>query len=205
MQPVRQLLGSTRSVLLSPDGNLNLIPFEALVDEHERYLLENYSFTYLTSGRDLLRLSEHFPSQTSPMLLGSPDFEHSAGARTTPDDANSLSASLPHSIDLSKWDFSPLPGTPQEVKEIAAILEVESLLYAQATEEALKQVNSPTLLHIATHGFFESAPTSEVPTLRENPLLLSGLVLAGFKPQSSEQRKPTHREDGVSLPWKRQD
>jgi hypothetical protein len=28
------------------------IPFHALVDEHKQYLIERYSFTYLTSGRD---------------------------------------------------------------------------------------------------------------------------------------------------------
>src|SRR5262249_3811269 len=33
MRPIRALLGDTRWVLLSPDGALNLIPFEALVDE----------------------------------------------------------------------------------------------------------------------------------------------------------------------------
>ena len=56
MRPVRKLLGETRTVFLSPDGGLNLIPFGALVDEQNRYLVENYSLTYLTSGRDLLRL-----------------------------------------------------------------------------------------------------------------------------------------------------
>ncbi|HSX79494.1 MAG TPA: CHAT domain-containing protein, partial [Candidatus Saccharimonadia bacterium] len=32
MQPVRTLLGETRTVLLSPDGVLHLVPFAALVD-----------------------------------------------------------------------------------------------------------------------------------------------------------------------------
>jgi len=56
MQPIRKLLGNSRTVLLSPDSQLNLIPFAALVDENNRYLVENYSITYLSSGRDLLRL-----------------------------------------------------------------------------------------------------------------------------------------------------
>jgi CHAT domain-containing protein len=58
MQPVRQLLGSTRQLLLSPDSQLNLIPLTALVDVTDRYLAENHSITYLSSGRDLLRLSQ---------------------------------------------------------------------------------------------------------------------------------------------------
>src|SRR6185312_10740670 len=63
MQPIRKLLGDTKRVLLAPDGALNLIPFEALVDESGRYLIENYSFNYLTSGRDLLRFQETAKSE----------------------------------------------------------------------------------------------------------------------------------------------
>src|SRR5262249_47000857 len=38
MAPVRPLLGNTTQLLISPDGALNLVPFEALVDEQNRYL-----------------------------------------------------------------------------------------------------------------------------------------------------------------------
>src|SRR5262249_56434878 len=49
MQPIRQKLGERHTVLLSPDGPLHLLPFEALVDESGHYLVANYTFTYLTS------------------------------------------------------------------------------------------------------------------------------------------------------------
>jgi CHAT domain-containing protein len=64
MQPLRALLGEATHILVSPDGALDLIPFEALVDEQDRYLIERYSFTYLTSGRDLLR---PYPSECKTM------------------------------------------------------------------------------------------------------------------------------------------
>ncbi|WP_293044606.1 CHAT domain-containing protein [Moorena sp. SIO1F2] len=192
MEPVRQLLGSTRHILLSPEGELNLIPFEALVDQQQRYLVENYRFTYLTSGRDLLRLSQESASQTAPVLLGNPDFDRSAGELIANQNHRNLpSAHLTRSIDLSKLDFSPLPGTAEEVKEIANKLGVDPLLGAKATESAVKRVNSPRILHIATHGFFENAPNQELTTLYDNPMLLSGLVLAGFK------QKRTGSENGV--------
>ena len=56
MRPVRNLLGPARHLLISPDGPLNLVPFAALVDEKDNYLLEQYEISYVTSGRDLLRL-----------------------------------------------------------------------------------------------------------------------------------------------------
>jgi CHAT domain-containing protein len=52
MQPVRGLAGDATHLLISPDGPLNLIPFEALVDEQGRFLIERYGLSYLTSGRD---------------------------------------------------------------------------------------------------------------------------------------------------------
>jgi CHAT domain-containing protein len=72
MAPVRELLGDTTTVFLSPDGSLNLIPFEALVDESGDYLVENYQFRYLTSGRDLLRLDLNPASGNPPSWWATP-------------------------------------------------------------------------------------------------------------------------------------
>ncbi|WP_287742819.1 CHAT domain-containing protein [Microcystis sp. M169S2] len=164
MQPIRQLLGNTKTILLSPDAALNLIPFEALVDENNQYLVENYHITYLTSGRDLLRLKDKFASQQSPLIVADP-FYGKAGEKVA----------LTRSIDLSEFTFPGLPGTEQEAKAIKNILPQATVLTgSQATENAVKQVKKPNILHIATHGFFK--PESNV---IENPLLRSGLVLAG--------------------------
>ncbi|WP_375327584.1 tetratricopeptide repeat protein [Microcystis sp. BLCC-F210] len=164
MQPIRQLLGNTKTILLSPDAALNLIPFEALVDENNQYLVENYHITYLTSGRDLLRLKDKFASQQSPLIVADP-FYGKAGEKVA----------LTRSIDLSEFTFPGLPGTEEEAKAIKNILPQATVLTgSQATENAVKQVKKPNILHIATHGFFK--PESNV---IENPLLRSGLVLAG--------------------------
>ncbi|CCI31016.1 Similar to tr/Q7NLR0/Q7NLR0 (fragment) [Microcystis sp. T1-4] len=164
MQPIRQLLGNTKTILLSPDAALNLIPFEALVDENNQYLVENYHITYLTSGRDLLRLKDRFASQQSPLIVADP-FYGKAGEKVA----------LTRSIDLSEFTFPGLPGTEQEAKAIKNLLRQATVLTgSQATENAVKQVKKPNILHIATHGFFK--PESNV---LENPLLRSGLVLAG--------------------------
>jgi tetratricopeptide (TPR) repeat protein len=42
-QPIRQHLGNANHLLLSPDAALNLIPFEALKDEDNKYLIERYT------------------------------------------------------------------------------------------------------------------------------------------------------------------
>jgi CHAT domain-containing protein/tetratricopeptide (TPR) repeat protein len=174
MRPVRKLLGETRRVFVSPDGSLNLVPLAALVDERGKYLVEDYSLTYLTSGRDLLRLSETNENRQPPLVVADPLF---GGEAATPDatapratgqatstqaterasapEASAESGGARRSVDMAAIRFDRLPGTAAEAKALAtAIPGVKVLTEAQATEGALKQVSGPRVLHIATHGFF---------------------------------------------------
>ncbi|MEG5198196.1 CHAT domain-containing tetratricopeptide repeat protein [Microcoleus sp. A6-C5] len=189
MQPVRKLLGNTHKILISPDSALNLIPFEALVDENNHYLVENYAFTYLTSGRDLLRQQNPSPSQQPPVVIADPYFDRPGEVATVSSNSNNT-----RSIDLSKIIFSTLSGTAEEARAIASLLKINPLLHSQASEGAIKQVKSPLILHIATHGFFQNGSQSQSNqnTINDNPLLLSGLVLSGFKKQQGGGN-----EDGV--------
>ncbi|WP_245912507.1 CHAT domain-containing protein [Brunnivagina elsteri] len=84
IQPIRKLLGDKRKLLLSPDSQLNLIPFAALVDENNRYLVENYTINYLTTGRDLLRLSNQPSSVQPPVMMANIDFNNAANNAPIP-------------------------------------------------------------------------------------------------------------------------
>jgi CHAT domain-containing protein len=189
--------------LIAPDGSLNLIPFAALVDEENRYLIERCAISYLTSGRDLLRLQNPQPSRSAPLVLADPLFgrrESRAmrGARNSPPSGDQGATQS----DPDNIFFLPLPGTKREALAIKAVLPEALLLMRQeATEAALKQAKAPRILHVATHGFFLSDQEDQraktgnlagndpmrVSKLRlgrwaaqvENPLLRSGLALAG--------------------------
>jgi CHAT domain-containing protein/Tfp pilus assembly protein PilF len=174
MQPVRDLLKNKRHILLSPDSQLNLIPFAALVDEQNRFLVENYTITYLTSGRDLLKLQLPTPKLQRSLVVGNPEFDLNA------DETNILVASRggnTRAADLSFLSFKPLPGTEAEIEAIAPLLpEATTLNGSEATEGAIIEIEKPRILHLATHGFFLKNAADSV----ENPLLRSGLALAGF-------------------------
>jgi CHAT domain-containing protein len=196
MEPVRKLLGNKRKILISPDGALNLIPFEALVDENNHYLVENYSFTYLTSGRDLLRLQNQFPSKQPPVVMGNPNYNkpgESVAFNTKTSDTK-----LERKQTLALKDIFPiLLGTGEQATEIAQFLGVKPLLDSAASEAKLKQVQSPTFLIIGTHGFFKDSLTPESQnTVNDNPLLLSGLIFAGYKQQQSGSNSQSD-EDGI--------
>jgi CHAT domain-containing protein/Tfp pilus assembly protein PilF len=208
MRPIRKLLGDSRQILLSPDGVLNLLPFGALVDEQNHYLLEGYSISYLTSGRDLLRTRlADGNSQNAPVILANPLFDNAATPNPTEPAESQNAESGSRSIDFTKFKYPPLPGTLLEAREIAALLtDAEVFTDAKATESAIKRVSRPSILHVATHGFFledqkqgvgdarslvrERAESTDVPF--ENPLLRSGLILAGVT-----QRSSGPGEDGV--------
>jgi len=77
--PLQKALGAARVIYLSPDDQLNLIPFEALVNADGKYLIENYSFDYLSSGRDLLRPPTAQGEGT--VVFADPDYNVSVSAR----------------------------------------------------------------------------------------------------------------------------
>ncbi|HEY9284886.1 MAG TPA: CHAT domain-containing protein, partial [Pyrinomonadaceae bacterium] len=205
MRPVRKELGDTRRLFLSPDGALNLIPFGALVDERERHLVEDYSITYLTSGRDLLRLSAKAESRQGALVLADPTFDLGAPRADAAQNTNAPAAQGRRSLDFAGALFSRLPGTEGEARALGATVPgVKVLTGAQASEGALKAVSGPSVLHVATHGFFlPDRPRADVALTRgtvagdaapagENPLLRSGLALAG-----ANTGRAADGEDGV--------
>ncbi|WP_437728248.1 tetratricopeptide repeat protein [Sorangium sp. So ce861] len=205
MEPVRKLLGDTRWVFLSLDGPLHLVPFGALVDEEGHYLVERYLFSYLTTGRDLLRFEDReAAAREPPLILANPAFDESSAPPAPEATHRGV-----RSIDMVTQRLLPLQGTTAEARTIAEFFpESRVLLGAHATEEAVKAVQGPLLLHLATHGFFlpeQPVPAALLttpghnPTLaelaalrqRENPLLRSGIALAGFN------RRRSGSDDGV--------
>ena len=184
MSPVRDALGDITTVFLSPDSALNLIPFEALVDENNNYLVERYQFRYLTSGRDLIRIANTPASKNPAVLMGDPTFSR---ADETIRDSFDVAQ---RAIDLENNIFPSLDGTEAEIQEIAKRLNVEPYLRTTATEAQLKAIDSPRILHVATHGFFKV--TDDNTSNTSNPLLQSGLVLAGVK-----ERQSGPEEDGI--------
>jgi CHAT domain-containing protein/Tfp pilus assembly protein PilF len=197
VQPLRGLLGQARHVLIAPDGLLNLIPFAALVDEQGRYLVARYSFVYLTSGRDLLRLQVQQSAKGNPMIIADPAYGEPRNSQ-------------PEIQSRSIAPFARLRQSAREAQAIKAILPEATLLTGeQATETAVKRVSGPSILHIATHGFFlpaiggETGPAGapppggtvaadrsflQAPASRiKNLWLRSGLALAGANARRSDE------------------
>jgi CHAT domain-containing protein len=110
-------------------------------------------------------------------FFGEPETAHTLLATASGPPPGSRRRSITVGKDLSSVYFAPLSGTAQEARAIQSRFpEARILSGREATESALKQAAAPRVLHIATHGFFlQDAAGARI----ENPLLRSGLALAG--------------------------
>ncbi len=213
--PLIPALGGRTRLLLAPDGDLSRLPFEVLPDAGGRLLLDQYQISYVGCGRDVLRFktpSSRPPAE--PLVVADPHFDLAA-EDAAPSAANESRSR--RSRDFTRGDrrFDRLPGTREEGEHIGRLLGVKPWLHADALEARLKQRRSPRILHLATHGFFladqERDPNKEFRDLGgmsgdpgrlsgplpENPLLRSGLALAGANAWLNERSPPPEAEDGL--------
>lgn len=172
--PIQKALpAGTRRVLISPDGRLNFLSFATLLDPQGRFLGESLDISYVSSGRDLL-LPAPPPIGKTATLVYDPRFAEAAPALAA---AGPPPAELRAASDLS---FADLPGTRLEGEALARLLTSQGMAVEAWTgtvpdEAHLRSVRSPTILHLATHGFFLPENTAQ----GWNPMRRSGLALAG--------------------------
>jgi CHAT domain-containing protein len=183
-----------------------------LSDDGDSYLVERFTISYVTSGRDLLRLrslEKNAPDAAAAIIVANPQFQGVAGGSR----ATSTTASSTRGLDARALAqvlrFTPLPGTGLEATALQAVLPGARVYTGvDATEAQLKRVRGPSILHIATHGFFLRTATRPATTSRpysiiapqsaaaaserEEALVRSGLALAG-----ANQRSSGAGEDGL--------
>lgn len=155
-----ETLADNATVLISPDGELNFLPFSALMDPQGRTLFERFELGYLNSARDAAVAIEPWRFRNA-LLVGNPDFNLSPQA---PSDASRTAADrhLQRAVDLrasalESLRFGDLAGAEQEARSLGETLasqgvETTLLLNDSATESALRSTPRVDLIHIATHG-----------------------------------------------------
>ncbi len=167
-----QSLNGIETVLIISDGNLGLIPFEALltekfsgkIDAFDKYpfLIKKYRFAYSYSAN-------LFYKNIQKTLSNGVGNEYWLGVAPVFNDAKK--------IVVNDMYISALPATEEEVKTIDQNFKKKNLVselkvFNEASEEFLKSsaVKKYKYIHIATHGFVNS----------EKPEL-SAIILSGNK------------------------
>lgn len=146
-------------VYFSPDGIYYRVNLASLYDG-QGFVIDRYDVRYVATTRRLLVQRPRL-SANKPAVLGNPEFR--GGAIVLPEKRERSYRTFPYGIP-------PLPGAEEEAKVIAHLLGVEPVIGDAATEDYIKMLRSPRILHIATHGYFEGHG--------RNPMLEGGILLA---------------------------
>ncbi len=193
-QPIQKNLPKTiRTVILSPDAELNFLSFATLVNPLGQFLGEQYAIQYVASGRDLVVGSRAKPGRDM-VIFANPLFKAMPKANLALVNQVRLGMSDLNRGDYTNLNLLPLPGTEREadfLKTNAARwhLEPRILLGQEAQEVEIHHLQAPYVLHLATHGFYLPSIMStnnlpetlgvRRPVSLKNPMQRSGLALAG--------------------------
>ncbi|TAH25491.1 MAG: CHAT domain-containing protein [Cytophagales bacterium] len=163
---IEKHLANKKTIYLSLDGIFNQINLSALLTPSGAYLIDQKNLVILTNTKEIIDLKQAsvLENKNPAILVGYPLY----GSRGT---------------------VERLPGTKLEIETIKKVLatkyQTNSWLQEEATEDNVKNVKNPSILHIATHGFFipevteskaEKAFGIALDKSIKNPLLRSGLL-----------------------------
>ena len=201
-KPIADKIGDVKTVYISLGGVYNNINLNTLYNtETGKYLLEEKDIRMVNSARDFVLMKERkkktYAANTAA-LFGYPNYD---GATSAPADSLDYLASTRdldpiwvESLTRGGMKAALLPATKIEVENISSTFkdnnwQVSSYLDNDASETNIKQLESPRVLHIATHGyFFEDIPDDlsndrfmgmDRKQVVQNPLLRSGLLFTG--------------------------
>ncbi|MBK6266427.1 CHAT domain-containing protein [Marivirga sp. S37H4] len=205
-QTINENLAGINTIYLSPDGVYNKISVATLFNNStNQYLLEQYDIRLLTNPKSLLKPKRPANQiNLTAALLGNPDFKVGDEEKL---DLKQMSQKVANqrSVELLRNGIDELPGTKVEIAQINDLLLAKSwknnlLMDASATEGAIKALQSPNLLHFATHGYFiENDGSTDEGDVNQNPLLRSGLLLSGAEKYLKDKirNQPITAEDGM--------
>lgn len=187
--PFQSELEGYDKIYVSVDGVYNSININTLKRGDGNYMIDDENIVLLPSTRLIGEVEETQVTLTSDdafaALIGSPDY----GAEGT---------------------INPLPGTKVEVEKIEALLQgkhvkTKVMTEQSASEENLKELSPPSVLHIATHGYFLSDVSTDkgmtmgvsISRAKENPLLRSGLLFSGAELSISAEPSLQGGDNGI--------
>lgn len=189
-KPMETALAGSNRLYISLDGAYHKVSLSALKDGQGKYLADRFDFILVGNSKDVMDVKASEQLKTKPQtaqLFGNPLYGN-------------------------KGLVQQLDGTEIEVQNITKLLKAlqvktQALYGANATEQAMKALKSPNILHIATHGYFLSDVSKregnkvlgvDIQAAKENPLLRSGLLLANCENVYDENYHPVlNAENGV--------
>lgn len=192
-KPIAPYLTGIKKVYLAPDGVYNQLSLNTLLNpETKKYLIEEVDIHLVSNTKDILAFGKAKKNTLQAYLVGYPIYDRQkelASEQKVTDSTRNY-----HKFQ----NLSQLPGTKREVESIAQLLSQKKyntsvMMGMESTEENIKKIKSPKILHISTHGFFMNEQETNYKSI---PMLRSGLLLTGVSEYTRSKIKPD-TEDGI--------
>jgi len=202
--PLDSLLKGVKTVYYAPTGLLYKVSFAAMTSAKNKFLFDLYNLKTLNSTRELMNQNNslYLKPDFTCSIYGGIQYNIDANKLITnankykPDDKIVLAQNdKTESKEIKRsgeWIY--LKGTLSEAESIEKEFQdakISTTLYTgeNANEESFKSLSSksPTIIHIATHGFYIADNVNKNTDLEagnnfknnKNPLFRSGLIMAG--------------------------
>ncbi|MDO2408594.1 tetratricopeptide repeat protein [Campylobacter magnus] len=179
------------SLIISGDGMLRLLPFEALRFD-DKYLIESKNIRYASSAKEFVRAHKFNNAENSSTLsvFSDPDYDKTGNEKAINIDDSASTRALGRA-----GVFTRLRGFKIEADAIQEQASGEVKMYsrADANEINLFAQKSPKILHIITHGIFINDENII------NPMLKSGIALSGANTENKEGVVMALKLSGLSL------
>ncbi|MBL4658353.1 MAG: CHAT domain-containing protein, partial [Flavobacteriales bacterium] len=204
--PLKEKLVGINKVWLTPDGCYHKLNLYTLKNPNTNdYLINEVSIILQTNSKDFIKERKQKDNTNQNIEI----FAYPNYYLTQLEEAESGNVEM-RSLERYGYNHLPdLPGTKTEAENISASFKSKGWnvglnLWTKASEEVLKSIASPNVLHIATHGYFlvnevDYQEILEHRALRgadKNPLFRSGLILAGAGATYEDVTKQSN-EDGI--------
>jgi CHAT domain-containing protein/Tfp pilus assembly protein PilF len=180
--PIESKIKDKKKIHFTPDGIYRQINLNTIRDRKRKYNIEKYEIvTSLNPAGLIAKDRSKAVDLSKTVLMGDAVF----GIEQAKVGAASIQSS-----------FSNLPGTQKEIAEISKLIRSSppptQYIRAQASEQNLRKIKSPGVLHIATHGYFSVDVSYLNEQVKSDYLFHSGLLLSAGKTESN----PTEN-DGI--------
>jgi CHAT domain-containing protein len=188
---------------VSTDGEFTKLPFETLLNNDGKYLIEALEIFYVSSGRSIIKTANRLPeeqndTQHDVMLFANPEFYVQSEKKQSSNKGDSSQFRGTSTIFRNELDeFPPLPGTKEEVDAIQSLIDkkkigtIKNFYKKDVNDSEIKKINSPLILHLATHGFYLDSRKDIHPFSR------SGIALSGVNNMLRGEELDDFLEDGL--------
>jgi CHAT domain-containing protein/tetratricopeptide (TPR) repeat protein len=228
-KPLDSILQYSKTIYYSPSGLLHQINFDAIIVDENMNLSDRFKLVRLGSTRSLVveDILERDTSNNS-ILFGGINYNLDTTLIKLDTHTHEIWVSNKEILSFTYADreliergnnWGYLPGTEKEIRGVSKIFQKSNFNSTTftgnyATEESFKAIGrdiiSPRVLHIATHGFFFPDSKSsfqsvdvnvrEEPVFKisDHPMIRSGLILSGGN-YAWKEGKPYKEgmEDGI--------